>query len=206
MFREIFLAFVVSLDIFLAAAAYSAGKIRIPPASALIISLIGAAVLWAALQFSGLLSCLIPLEICENGALIILTAIGITSVFRSLIRSLIRRLSDSGCVSLKMSSLGLGISIYLDDTAADSDNSKTLSPKEAAALALASSLDSAAVGISCGFSGTKPAAAAVFTLIAGFGAILLGGAAGNRLSSLDRDLSWVGGVLLIIFAAVNCMI
>lgn len=202
MLREIFLALVVSLDIFLAAATYSTSKIRIPPVSALIISLIGSAVLWAALQFSGLLSRFIPPEICETGALIILTAIGICSVFRSLIRSLIRRLSSSGEVSLKMSSLGLGISIYLDDTAADIDNSKTLSPKEAAALALASSLDSAAVGISCGFSDIKPAAAAIFTLIAGFGAILLGEAAGKKISSLDRDFSWVGGVLLIFFAAI----
>lgn len=203
MYEEIFLALIVSLDTYLAAAAYSNSEIKIPPLSALVISVIGAAVLGVSLAFSGLLGRFIAPQICETAGLIILIAIGIMTVFKSFIRCIIKKLSDSGADSLKMSGFGLGISIYLDDTAADVDRSKSLSAYEAAALALASSLDSAATGINSGFTGIDPIAAAAFTLAAGFGAIILGGLTGKKISSLRHDFSWVGGVLLIIFALLS---
>jgi putative Mn2+ efflux pump MntP len=104
-----------------------------------------------------------------------------------------------------MGSLGLGISIYLDDTAADTDHSKTLSLRESVTLALASSFDCAATGINGGFSGISPLKSSIFTLFIGLAAILLGGLTGKKISSLRHDFSWVGGVLLIIFA-VACYI
>ena len=92
------------------------------------------------------------------------------------------------------------LKIYLDDTAADFDNSKILSAAEAAALALASSLDSAAVGISCGYSGIMPAVISVLAVICGFAAIILGGITGKLAAVKDHDYSWIGGILLILFA------
>ena len=203
MYEEILLALIVSLDTYLAAAAYSDSEIKIPPISALIISVIGAAVLGLSLAFSGLLSRFIAPDICETAGLIILIVIGTVTIFKSFIRSLVKRISDSEGGALKMNGFGLGICIYLDDTAADIDRSKTLSAYEAAALALASSLDSAATGINCGFSGISPAAAAVFTLAAGFMAIIAGSLTGKKISSLRHDFSWVGGVLLIIYAVLS---
>lgn len=200
MFAEIILALIVSLDIYLASAAYSNSEIRIPPFSALIISFIGAAVLGISLKFSEIISRFIAPQLCETAGLIILIVIGVVTIFKSFIRCLIKRLSGIDGNLVKMSGFGLGISIYLDETAADVDCSKTLSSYEAAALALASSFDSAATGISCGFSGINPIIAAIFTLAAGFIAIVLGGITGKKISSLRRDLSWIGGVLLIIFA------
>lgn len=90
--------------------------------------------------------------------------------------------------------------LYLDDTAADFDNSKSLSTAEAAALSLAGSLDSAAIGLSSGISVTSPLLVSVFAIICGSAAILLGNLTGKKISSLNHDFSWVGGVMLILFA------
>ncbi len=203
MLKEIALALIVSLDTYLAAVAYSNSKIKIPPLSAVVISFIGAGVLGASVKFSGIIDEFFPSEICRRVGLIILIVIGAVTVFKSFARCLVKMLSDGRTLSLKMSGLGLGVCIYLDDTAADIDKSKTLSPSEAAALALASSLDSAATGINCGFSGINPIYASLFTFTAGFFAIVLGAFTGKKISSLRHDFSWVGGVLLIIFALLS---
>lgn len=200
MLNEVILALIVSFDTYLVAAAYCNSGIRIPPASAAVINLTGAAVLGLSLLLSDIAGCFIPAELCRTLGLIVLTSIGVITVFKSLVRILVRRLSQKGELSLRTGSSGLVIKLYLDDTAADIDNSKTLSPAEAAALALASSLDSAATGLSCGFCGISPVRTAVFTFAAGFAAIAAGSLTGRKISASERDLSWLGGVLLIAFA------
>ncbi len=200
MLNEVILALIVSFDTYLVAAAYCNSGIRIPPASAAVINLTGAAVLGLSLLLSDIAGCFVPAELCRTLGLIVLTSIGVITVFKSLVRILVRRLSRKGELSLRTGSSGLVIKLYLDDTAADIDNSKTLSPAEAAALALASSLDSAATGLSCGFCGISPVRTAVFTFAAGFAAIAAGSLTGRKISASERDLSWLGGVLLIAFA------
>lgn len=200
MLNEVILALIVSFDTYLVAAAYCNSGIRIPPASAAVINLTGAAVLGLSLLLSDIAGCFIPAELCRTLGLIVLTSIGVITVFKSLVRILVRRLSRKGELSLRTGSSGLVIKLYLDDTAADIDNSKTLSPAEAAALALASSLDSAATGLSSGFCGISPVRTAVFTFAAGFAAIAAGSLTGRKISASERDFSWLGGVLLIAFA------
>ncbi|MDE6091545.1 MAG: sporulation protein, partial [Ruminococcus sp.] len=55
-------------------------------------------------------------------------------------------------------------------------------------------------GLSSGFSGINPLTAFIFTFIAGLLSITLGNITGKKISSLHHDFSWVGGVLLILFA------
>lgn len=200
MLSEIFLALTVCLDIYLAAAAYSNSDIKIPPISAVVISGIGAAVLGASLAFSGFLGNILPISALKTAGLITLTVIGMTAVFKSFMRRLVRRLSDGSELSLKMNAMGIVVKLYLDDTAADIDKSKTLSVGEAAMLAAASSIDSAATGLNCGFSEIDPIAASLLAFAAGTAAILLGGLTGKKISSLNHDFSWIGGLLLISFA------
>lgn len=198
--REIFLAFIVSIDTYLAAAAYCNSGIRIPPFSAAVINLIGAAVLGISLKFSDFLVNFIPIGICRTAGNTVLIIIGILTIMKSLIRSLIRRISERGELSLKMWKNPIVIKLYLDETAADFDNSKILSAAEAAALALTSSFDSAAMGLSSGFENIRPFITSVFAFICGFLAIFLGNVTGKKISSLRRDFSWVGGIMLILFA------
>lgn len=200
MLNEIFLAVIVSLDTYLTAVTYCNSGIRIPLASMSVISLISAAVLGISLEFSDFIGQFVPSGICHIFGTAIITAIGIITIFKSIIRSITKHLSEKGEVSVRSGKYGIVMKLYLDETTADFDNSKTLSAVEAAALALASSLDSAATGLSSGFAGINPVIASVFALAVGFAAISLGNVTGKKLASLNHDFSWVGGIMLIIFA------
>ena len=200
MLKELFISFIVSIDIFLAAAACCNSGIRIPPVSAMLIDLISAAVLGISMTFSDMISHIVPLELCRTAGEAILIIIGAATSAKSLFRSLVRRVTDRGELMLKMKGCPLMVKLCIDDTAADADRSMVLSAGEAAALSLASSFDSAATGISCGCSGMSAAMASLFTLLCGAAAIILGGLTGRKISSLRHDLSWAGGVLLIVFA------
>ncbi len=199
MIREIILSVIVSIDIFLAAAAYGCNKIKIPLSSAMLINIIGAFFLWISLLLSSIIGEFISEKIFGLLGFLILLTIGFTTVFKSFIRNLVRRLEKSGELSLHTKESGIVIKLYLDDTAADVDNSKILSPKEAAALATAASLDSLSIGFGMGGNKINPAIAAVFAFIAGFAAIILGGITGRKISLMSRDFSWIGGLAIIIF-------
>jgi len=198
--EEIFLAFIVSIDIYLAAAAYCNSGIRIPPLSAIVISLFGSAVLWVTVSFSAMLGRYIPAAVFHKCGIAVLTAIGVLTIMKSAARSIARRISSNGGISLKKGSLV--IRLYLDDTAADIDGSKTLSLSEALAIAFVSSFDCAATGIGAGSHSLNITAAAVMTFICGCAAMFMGNLTGKRIASLKHDLSWIGGVVLIIFAFV----
>lgn len=198
--EAIFLAFIVSIDTYLAAATYCNSGIRIPVLSGLVISGISGVVLWISLSFSELLGRYIPAGAFHVISVAILTFIGALTIFKSVVRMIVRKISEKGEFSLKIWKSPIVVKLYLDETAADFDNSKVLSVYEAAALAAASSVDSAAVGISCGYSGISPAAVSVLAVIFGFAAIISGGITGKKISMTKHDFSWVGGVMLIIFA------
>ena len=202
MFNEIFLAIIVSIDTYIAATAYCNSGIRIPISSALIINAIGAAVLGLSMRFSAVISNFASQELCQICGTILLTFMGAFIIIKSMVRSIARHISNKGEMSLKMGKSSLVVRLYLDDTAADFDNSKLLSIGEAAALALVSSLDSAATGLGSGFSSISFVWASILTFICGFIAIFLGNLTGKKSASLNKDFSWAGGVLLIIFAFV----
>lgn len=198
--KEFFLALIVSLDTYLAAAAYCNSGIKIPAASGAVINLLGAAVLGISIKFSELLERFVPAKFCRDLGTVILVFIGAFIFLKSLVRNLVSRLSEKGELSLKIKGSSVVLKLYLDDTAADFDNSKILSIGEAAALAIASSLDSAAIGLSSGMGEINPAAASLLTFLCGSAAIILGSLTGKKISSLHRDFSWLGGIFLIIFA------
>ena len=200
MTKEIILAVIVSFDTFLVAAACCNGGIRIPLLPAAAINFIGGAVLGLSLGISGVLSRFLPVSFCRTAGTVVLCLIGAFTIFKSLIRSLVGRLSEKGELSLDTGFSGLMIKLYLDDTAADLDHSSSLSLAEASALALASSLDSAATGLSCGAAGISPVKAGIFAFITGFAALIAGSLLGRKISSRRSDLSWLGGVFLIFFA------
>ncbi len=200
MLQEVILAVIISIDTFLAAAAYRSGSIKIPLLSAAVIVIVSSISLGLSLLLSSFLSGFIPVRICEISGFIILTAIGITTIFKSLIRNLVRRLSQRGELSLHTGSSGIVVKLYLDDTAADFDCSKVLSLKEAIALALAGSLDSITTGLSTGYNETDPVISTLFAFITGSMAIIFGSLAGRKIASMNHDLSWLGGVALIAFA------
>lgn len=200
MSKEIILAVIVSLDTYFVAYAYSISGIKIPVLSAFAISLISSSILGISLKFSELISLFISDDICCIFGFIVLIIIGVITVFKSAVRALIKKLSDKDSFSLKMNNIGIIVKLYLDDTAADFDKSKSLSLYEAAALALAGSVDSAATGLNCSIIGINPIKAFIFSFFSGYLAIIAGSFTGRKISSDSHDFSWIGGVLLIIFA------
>ncbi|HEZ7985494.1 MAG TPA: manganese efflux pump [Ruminococcus sp.] len=200
MTKELFLALIVSLDTYLVSAAYCNSGIKIPAASGAVINILGAAVLGLSIKFSEIMGNFIPANLCRSLGTVILVFIGAFILLKGLVRNLVARLSEKGELSLKIKGSSVVLKLYLDDTAADFDNSKVLSIGEAAALALASSLDSAAIGLSSGMGEIDPAASSILTFLCGSAALLLGNLTGKKISSLHRDFSWLGGIFLIIFA------
>ncbi len=200
MIQEIILALIVSADTFLTAVAYRSSDIKIPVISAFVINFTSALMLMLSLLLSDFIGQFIRPEICSIAGFIILTAIGLVTIFKSIIRTLVRKLSERDYIALKSNASGIIVKLYLDDTSADCDGSQTLSAHEALALALAGSLDSVSTGLSCGFNSINAVLSGAFTLIAGFTAIKLGTLFGRKIASLNHDFSWLGGVFLIAFA------
>ncbi|MBO4878439.1 MAG: manganese efflux pump [Ruminococcus sp.] len=204
MYQEIMTAVVVSIDIFLSSMACCSGGIRIPPLSAAVIGIICASVMAAAVTVSGLVSGMLSENLCETLSCAVLTALGVINITKSLSRSFLRRLAGREELSLHLGGCSIAMRLYLDDTAADLDSSKTLSVPEAAAMALAGSFDCAAAGLSCGGE-VSPVTTSLCTLATGITAIFLGTLAGRKISSRLGDLSWAGGIILILFALYNAV-
>lgn len=198
--EEIFLAVTVSIDIYLAAAAFCNDGIRIPFVSAAVINLICSAILGISTKFSLIISNIAPPELFHDLSMAVLITIGILTILKSIARITARHIAERGELSLKLGKTPLAVKLYLDDTAADKDHSMTLSAGEAVSLALASSFDCAAMGLSSGSADISPILAAVCTFVCGFAALFLGSVTGRKISSLNHDFSWTGGVMLIIFS------
>ncbi len=202
MLDEILLAVTVSLDTFLFSASYSDSGIRIPLISSLIINLICGGIMGFSLLIPEFFSEIISPDTVNIAGTVVMTILGVATVFKSLIRNIVRKLSDFERIPLKMCGMNFVVNLYLDDTAADIDNSKVLSPLEAVTLSIAASLDSAALGLGCGNAEINPFNAAVLTFAVGLTAVFSGGLLGEKISSLNHDFSWMGGILLIILAFV----
>ena len=202
MTQELFLAFTVSIDIYLAAAAFCNNGIRIPFVSAAVINLICSSILGISTKFSIFISHIIPSDIFRNLSVTVLITIGILTILKSIARITARRIAERGEFSLKLGKTPLAVKLCLDDTAADTDNSLVLNAGEAVSLALASSFDCAAMGLSSGSAGISPLIATVCTFFCGFAALFLGSLTGRKISSLNHDFSWTGGVMLIIFSFI----
>ena len=201
--KEFFLAFIVSIDIYLAAAACCNSGIKIPLSSALVIDMFSASVLFISIMLSDIISGFITSHTIHIIGTAVLITIGSLNIAKSILRSVIRHISEKDGISVKMGELSVFVKLCLDDSAVDMDSSKVLSIGEAAVLALAGSFDAAATGLSCGGKDISAIGAAAAVFICGASALILGSLTGRKISSLNRDFSWTGGLFLILFAVFS---
>lgn len=202
MTEEILLVAAVSVDAFLASFAYGADKIRIPWLSAMIINIIGTAVLIFSLLASKLAGTAVSPEICRWMGFLILMFIGTASLFQNGLKSLLKKKREKK-LSFSISGIGFVVSVFLDETCADTDKSKSLSPKEALVLALALSADSLGSGFGAGLSGANITAVCVMSFAAGIAAVAAGSAAGRRIGGDRPGAAWISGVFLILLAVIG---
>ncbi|MCL2563878.1 MAG: manganese efflux pump [Oscillospiraceae bacterium] len=204
-FQAIILASALSVDALLASFAYGSQKIRIPVGSLLVISLICSGVLGLTLLLGGVMGEWMDDSLAAMFSFMILFGLGVIRVCDSSLKNWIRRRGDLGG-QIKFSAFNLRfiLQVYADPKTADADGSRTLSLPEAAALAIALSLDGIAAGLGAGLLG----AGALLTVGVTFGltvcAVAVGCRLGGRLAArVTADVSWVSGALLMLLAVLQ---
>ena len=199
------LASALSLDALVASFAYGSSRIRLPFSSVATISLVCSAILGVSLLAGAALRPFLPHGAAKALCFGILFLLGLVKLFDGITKAVIRKhTSLNKQISFSMFSLRCVLTLYADPEQADRDRSKTLSPKEAVSLAVALSLDGAAVGFGAAMGHASPGAVVLCSLAANAAALGLGAWLGRRLARcLPWDLSWVSGGVLILLGILK---
>jgi len=198
------LALILSIDIFAVSFAYGTSRIKIPFKSIMIITIVGSVILGLSIYFGAFLLPFMPEGAADVLAFIILFTLGIIKIFDSLIKRYIRKKGRaSKKVQFSAFSLKFVLDVYADPEKADLDKSRVLSPKESLAVAIAVALDAFALGFGAGLIEVNPIQIIGFSLIIDVAAVLLGCFVGKKIAQkVPINLSWLGGVILIVLAFV----
>ncbi len=195
MLRSLLLVAAVSVDGFAAAVGIGSAGIRIPFRSAAVISFTGTLFLGLSVGLAGAARLAVPETVCSVLSFALLMALGMFYLLRNIIKDVI---------SGRHGKPEDPVMILFDGKAADMDNSKSISVREAAALSAALSADSAATGISAGLADTDLPLILAMTFAAGIASVLIGHRIGKTVSSAaNADLSWLCGAVLIVLAFMN---
>lgn len=205
MIETLLLVTALTLDAFVASIAYGTNKIKIPILSVVVISAMCSFILAISLALGSVLKMILPDKFETIISFIILMLLGIYYLLEGLIKTRLRKSEGSNKkIKFKMADIQLVLDIYLDETKADLDSSKTLTPKEASYLAIALSLDSLAVGFASSLGKVNCILVVLFSLIASVITIRGGLAIGKKLAETSKvDLSWLSGVLLLVLAILK---
>lgn len=202
LFEALCIALALSVDAFAASFSYGTDKIRIPLPSILIIDGICSLSIGLTLLAGSLLKSYIPAWITGTACFLILFLLGIAKLSDSVTRALIRKYgSISRNIQFSLCNFRFVLHLYADPRNADADHSKVLSPKEAAALAVALSLDGCAAGFGTGLGNASCLLVFLCSLVTEGAAVLIGIFLGNKAAGqCSLSISWVGGVLLLLLA------
>lgn len=204
--EPLLLVLALSTDSFVASFAYGTNHIRIPFSSTLVISSVCSAVLGVSLLAGALFLPLVPSGFVHAICFCLLFLLGIVKIFDSSLKAVIRsavRRKKKLRKNFAFSALHLNfiLTVYANPEQADLDCSRLLSPGEAFSLAAALSLDGLAVGFGAALGSVPIWQSLLFSLVIGTAAVQLGAFLGNHLAKhITLDLSWIGGVLLLILA------
>ena len=192
----------ISLDSFVAGFAYGANKIKISFWCVQIINIITAAMIGASFLFGSIIKDYIPETAAMLASFIILFLLGLAKLLDGFTKSLINK--HTGLIreiKFSMFNFNFILKLYAAPESSDADASKNISPSEAASMAIALSLDGLAVGFGAALGGANWLAVILFSLITGTLAIIGGRYIGEIAACRFKfNLSWLGGVILIILA------
>lgn len=192
----------LSTDAFVASFGYGTDKIKIPLSSTAVISIVCTVITAVSLGAGYLLRAVLPGGLTAALCFLILFFIGVMRLFDSSIKACIRRQKDiHRKIKFTLFHLQFIMNIYADPEVADRDSSRCLSVKEAAALAVALSLDGMAVGVGAAIADVNAPAVVVISLIMSALAVVSGAFLGNKVAEkVSWELSWLSGLILIILA------
>ena len=193
----------LSLDTLFACVAYGMKKIRVPFLSAVVMAAVGTCFLALSVTLRGVTGRFFPEQLIRYIGFAVLIVMGMINIFQSLLKGLLRR---DKTIRFNVSEYSFVLKICLDETEADIDASKQLSPREAFLLALALSADSLLTGFSIKVTPACFAMLGLFSFGMGLLAVLIGIAAGRRVSAKSGcNLSWLSGLLLIVIAFMKIL-
>ena len=191
MVKVLLLVIAVCTDCFAASLGIGSAGIRIPVRSAVIISLVGTVSLSISVAFAGALKLAVPERLCSAISFILLLGLGLFNLFQNLWRKMLYRRTKKGDP----------VRMFFDGASADTDNSKSISAKEALVLSAALSADSVVTGISAGLGSISLPLLSVMTFAAGLISVKSGEKLGRKIvSSFNINLGWLCGAVLIILA------
>lgn len=197
MIKSLLLVAAVCIDGFAAAVGIGSAGIKIPIRSAAIISLVGTLFLSVSAAFAGLLKYAVSAELCSRLSFILLMGLGIFNLFQNFFKNILSR---------RGTKKGNPAMMFFDGASADTDNSKSISAKEALVLSAALSADSVVTGIGAGLGKISLPMLSILTFCAGLISIICGEKLGRKIvSTLRINLGWLCGTILIIlaFSALN---
>lgn len=192
----------LSCDALAASFAYGADGIKIPFVSSAVINLICSGTLGLSIILGDAVRQIIPALIGKAAGFTVLFLIACFRLLGPLFRRVYKKYNSASDKNKeKPSGVKLVFRILGDATEADADLSKRLSAVEAAALAVALSLDSVAAGFGSGLSGNGWLCIVLLSVLADTAAVHVGCLIGNRLAAKSRiNLSWLGGAVLLILS------
>ena len=195
----------LSCDAFVASFAYGSNKIKIPLVSVLIINFVCSFILGISLVAGTLIRPYIPNNITVAVSFCILFILGLVKILDSFTKSIIRRHSNINReIKFSMFNFKFILNLYADPIEADVDDSKFISPAEAASLAVSLSLDGLAVGFGAAIGNVNVLAVTLCSLVTDVLAVMLGCHMGNKVAhKMPFNLSWLGGALLMVLAGMK---
>jgi putative sporulation protein YtaF len=198
--EAVVLAAALSADMFVAFLAFGDRAVRVPATSLSVINLVCTGLFTGAYLGGAALSPLLPSGVCGAVCFMILAGLGLSRLFESALKALIRRGGgDIGKVRFRAFRFSFLLEVRADLDATDVGG--VILPREAALLATALSLDGVMAGVSAGADGVSLIIAAPAVLLFGAAAALCGLWFGRLLSHRARaDISPAGGAILIAFA------
>ncbi|MCM1380816.1 MAG: hypothetical protein NC192_02680 [Muribaculaceae bacterium] len=201
MVKYFLLTIAVCTDSFAVSAGVGGAGIKVPFRSAVTISFTGAFFLTLSAALSEVLKRCIDSRVFGVLSFGLLLGLGIINLFQNFFKEIILkspRLNGDKKLPAKLTKL------FFDGTAADADNSKSISVKEALVLSAALSADSVVTGISSGSLVLNLPLLSARCFLTGIPAVLLGTLLGKKLhSALKTDLGWLSGAVLIVLAFLS---
>ncbi|MCL1824051.1 MAG: sporulation membrane protein YtaF [Oscillospiraceae bacterium] len=197
--QAILLVSAISADGFISAFAYGVKKIKIPFFSVMVINIICSLMLAVSLFAGSFLRTFLSEEAAKIICFFILFALGFVKLLDNVLKSLIKKYNRlDKQIKFKLLSLNFILNVYANPEDADEDRSKTLSPAEAASLAVALSLDGLAAGAGAALGGANIPLVITLSFIIGIIAVIFGCFLGNKAARKAKmNFSWLGGAALI---------
>lgn len=201
-FEAFCIASALSADAFVTGFSYGTDRIKIPFLSVLVIDGICSLMIGATLLAGSYIRQYTPAFVTTAVCFTLLFVLGMAKLLDGITKSLIRKYGIiSSNIKFSFCNFRFVLSLYANPACADTDHSKTISPKEAIVLAIVLSLDGCAVGFGAALGNVNGPAVFFCSLIMEAAAILSGAALGNRAAKkLSFPVSWLSGCILLILA------